>query len=106
MLEELDFVRNESKIELVLSQNRAKNIKAARAMLDDSCFFDENGLNEELLASHAANIRNENPWLFEGAETSEKGVSTFLPRGRAAFKDASRMSDEEYYKNILKGDTE
>ena len=104
LLRELENVKNESKINLALSQSRAKNIKAARAMIDDSLLFDENGLNEDLLYEETSRLRSENPWLFEEREPTEKNVSTYLPRGRSEFRDPSRMSDEEYYKTIMKGD--
>ena len=98
---ELTAVKNESKIELLLSQARAKNIKAARAMIDESSVYDEKGLNEELLLEHTEKMRSENPWLFEDDAPQVKTVSTLLPRGRSVTKDTSRMSDEEFYKNIM-----
>ncbi|MBE6895806.1 MAG: hypothetical protein E7477_01790 [Ruminococcaceae bacterium] len=99
---ELLSVKNESRIELLLSQTRAKNIKAARAMLDESSVYDENGLNDELLSEHTEKLKRENPWLFEDEAPQVRTVSTFLPKGRTVTKDASRMSDEEFYKNIMK----
>ncbi|MBQ4629337.1 MAG: hypothetical protein IJB44_09665 [Clostridia bacterium] len=100
--EEITSIKNEGRIELLLSQSRAKNIRAARAMIDDGSIYDENGLNDDLLLEHTEKLRQENPWLFEDGEPQTKTVSTFLPRGRAVAKDPSRMSDEEFYKNIMK----
>ncbi|MBQ6052546.1 MAG: phage scaffolding protein [Clostridia bacterium] len=104
LLQELERVKNEGKISLALAQSRAKNIKAARAMINDSLLFDENGFNDDLLYEQTSRLRSENPWLFEESEPQAKSVSTYLPRGRAEFRDPSRMSDEEYYKTIMKGD--
>lgn len=101
---ELAAVKDEGKIELLLSQTRVKNIKAARAMLDESSFYDENGLNDGLLLEQTEKLKDENPWLFEDNAPQVKTVSTVLPRGRALTKDTSRMSDEEFYKNILKNE--
>ena len=104
LLRELEHVKNEGRINLCLAQSRVKNIKAARAMIDDSLLYDENGLNDDLLYGETSRLRSENPWLFEESEPTAKSVSTYLPRGRSEFKDPSRMSDEEYYKTIMKGD--
>lgn len=103
---ELFAVKNDGKIDLFLSQSRAKNIKAARAMIDESEIFDENGLNEDLLAECTQKMKSENPWLFESDEPMLKTVSTLLPRGHVTVKDPSRMSDEEFYKNMMKGENQ
>lgn len=101
---ELEYTRNEWKIELSLARNRAKNIKAARAMLDESELFDEKGLSDERLSEQTQRLREENPWLFEEDAPKAKSVSTFLPQSRAVLRDPSQMSDDEYYKNIMKGE--
>ena len=101
---ELECVKNDGKINLALSMRRAKNIKAARAVMDESLFYDDNGLNEDLLNEQADRLFAENPWLFENGETRTKSVSTFLPGVRDKFYDPSRMSDDEYYRKIMKGD--
>lgn len=99
---ELKSVRDESRIELSLSLSRAKNIKAARAVLDTDAVYDENGLNDELLKSQIDAMKTAEPWLFEG-EQAPSVVSTARPQGHSFRKDPSRMSDEEYYKNYMKG---
>jgi hypothetical protein len=102
---ELENVKNESRIDLALSMRRAKNIKAARAVMDDSLIYDENGLNDELLYAQADRLLSENPWLFDHGSSEAKSVSTFLPGGPEKFYDPSRMSDDEYYRKIMKGDS-
>ncbi len=101
---EFENVKNESKISLALSSRRAKNIKAARAVMDDSLIYDENGLNDDLLREQADRLLSENPWLFDSGSNTAKSVSTFLPGGPEKFYDPSRMSDDEYYRKIMKGD--
>jgi len=98
---ELKSVRDESKIELSLSLSRAKNIKAARAVLDTESVYDENGLSDELLKSQIETMKRENPWLFD-AESTVAVVSTGRPHGHGMKTDTSRMSDEEYYNKFIK----
>lgn len=87
-LQELRFDRE---IDLELTRSGARNLSAARAMLD------LNALREEpkKLKHAVGEIRRENSWLF-GETPLLDSASTLSPR--PAKPDPDQMSDEEYYR--------
>lgn len=70
---DISAMRRDNAIDLALAGCRAKNSKAARALLDlDAIKLDGDkllGIDDQL-----ENLRKENPWLFEGNKADGTGV--------------------------------
>ena len=99
--EKLTQTVSENMIERELSRQRVRNIRAARAVIDDSEIYGENGLDEEKLIETVMRIKAEYPYLFEGGESAAEQVfSTGRAHGRSFARDFSRMSDAEYYRTV------
>lgn len=84
-------VRRDSAIDLALSGRRAKNSKAARALLDlDSIKMDGDkltGLDDQLEA-----LQKENPWLFEGESGAGIQINTGGEHGNGGGTEADGVT--------------
>lgn len=94
--EELQRREEEHKIELALTRNRVRNIKAAMAILQpDKITIGEDGMRD--IDGYIEQFRNENGWLFESDSWI---LSTARPHGRAESRSYDKMSDEEFYRTV------
>ena len=92
--DEISKMKEDHEIELLMTKNGVKSLKAAMAVFDrDSVPRNENGEYEDL-AGAVASFKEENGWLFEKPLTT---VSTGISHGRGSGKISSNMTDEEYY---------
>lgn len=84
-------IRRDSAIDLALSGRRAKNSKAARALLDlDSIKMDGDkltGLDEQL-----ETLQKENPWMFEDERKNSVQVNTGGEHGTGGSVDADGVT--------------
>lgn len=87
-------------VELAFAKNGVRSIKAAMALFDMNAIKqDENG-NLCDLDEHIEAFKGKNKWLFEG--DVRQSMSTAMAHGRAQTKSFEKMSDEEYYRTIMK----
>lgn len=90
-------IKEDHEIELLLTKNGVKSLKAAMAIFDKNEIpRAENGRFENLDTA-VASFKNENSWLFEKPVST---VSTGISHGRGSGKISSEMTDEEYYKAL------
>ena len=106
---DLTKVKLDNALELALINNKAKNTKAVKALLDDSLIKLDGdkllGLEEQL-----NNLKKEQSFLFDEEKIDKDGdkkpesnlkVNSGGQHGGAAEPDYDNMSDEEYYKTVL-----
>ena len=95
--EEIAKLKEDREIELLLTKNGVKSLKAAMAIFDrESLKKDENG-DFENLSGAVNNFKNDNSWLFEKASSS---VSTGISHGRGSGRSLSDLTDDEYYRAL------
>ena len=96
--EQLAALKFDYQLENALRDAKAKNVKAAKALLDmDKILSGDDGkiigLDEQLKA-----IQAENGYLFDSEQPDKAGSGTpYKPQGGQGVPDYSQMSDEEYY---------
>ena len=99
---ELYRTKADAEVNIAISMARPKNIAAAKVMLDTNGILNENGVDKKILNKNIAKLKEENPWLFENANSETKLYSSGLNFGFGASSDPANLSDEEYYKRIIK----
>ncbi len=99
---ELFRTRAESEINTEIALARPKNMAAAKVMLDKDGILTENGIDKESLSKNIAKLKEENSWLFENTKSDTKLYSSGMNFGFGDLSDASSLSDDEYYKKIMK----
>lgn len=98
--EKLDEMDLESKVEAALRNAKAKNLKAAKALLDIDTLKASKNRDADIHAAVEA-AAAENQFLF-GDSTDGARVDTGREHGAGGNPDYSKMSDEEYYAATLK----
>lgn len=99
---ELFRTKAESEINTAIAMARPRSLAAAKVMLDKEGIITENGIGKEALDKNIAKLREENPWLFESTKADTKLYSSGLNWEFGASSDPSSLSDDEYYKRIMK----
>ncbi|MGI6361021.1 MAG: phage scaffolding protein [Bacillota bacterium] len=90
--EDLAKSKYEHSLDLALLGAKAKNTKAVKALLEL-----DNSVEEEELLARIAEVKAENPYLFEGGS-----AYTYVPHaGSDQAVDYASLSDEEFYRRRL-----
>ncbi|MBQ7015193.1 MAG: hypothetical protein IJN12_03625 [Clostridia bacterium] len=99
---ELFRTKADAEVNLAIAMARPRNIEAAKVMLNKNGILTENGIDSEILKNNIATLKQENPWLFEDSAKKELFYDSGISNGFIPSPDDSQLSDEEYYKRIMK----
>lgn len=99
---ELFRTKADAEINMTIAMARPRNIAAARVMLDKEGILTEDGVDTDTLNKNIEKLKEENSWLFENAKADTKLYSSGMNFGFGEFSDPSTLSDDEYYKKIMK----
>jgi len=99
---ELFRTKADAAVNLAIAMARPKNIDAAKVMLNKNGIMTENGIDAETLKNNISTLKQENPWLFEDTSRKEFFYDSGIINGFIPAPEDSQISDEEYYKRIMK----
>ncbi len=99
---ELFRTKTDAAVNLAIAMARPRNIDAAKVMLNKNGILTETGIDAEVLKNNIATLKQENPWLFEDSARKELYYDSGISNGFIPSPDDSQLSDEEYYKRIMK----